>query len=527
MLTLPLHPYQEEPVDRFLERHSLLVAFEMGLGKTPIAIACAEELLGASLIGTTLVVVPASLKYQWAQALAKFTDLPKRHIKVKAETLVVPEAASCVIVDGTPAKRRALLTQARSADYVIASYNTVLSDIRWIKRLDAGLVILDEASAIKSFGAERTLKIKRSLTAPYRLALTGTPVENRPEEAFSIMEWVDPNVLGAFDLFEKTYIRRDGHGNVRGHKNLALFNHRLSDAMVRRARTEPGVREYLPALDHQQWHVEVDRATLEAYNTVADDLLEELLKVRGTSGFDVAAYYRGEQFGENSALGRVMSRYQALELLLDHPDLLVTSAETYADTLTQGGSKYCHEVWQAGLVDGLEHSPKLDFLLRRCMASSAYPGNKILIFSRYPEMLEIIADALRVPSVQYHGGMNPAAKAAAVSAFTKDPSLRLFLSSHAGAYGTDMYMANYLINYDLPWSSGRNEQINGRHQRANSEFDKVFVRDLIMEGTTEERKLAVLDYKRRIGEAVVDGVVPRNGRIENDLVSLTEFLSER
>jgi SNF2 family DNA or RNA helicase len=514
MLTLPLHPYQEPAVDRFLKRKSLLVAYDMGLGKTPIAIAGAEELLGAHKIRRVLIVVPASLRYQWAQAIAKFTDVGTRQIKLKGDMITVPSVEDCVIVDGGPEKRKVQLIKAKDAEYVIVSYNTVLTDIRYIRRLKAGMVVLDEATAIKTFGAERTLKIKRSLTAPYRLALTGTPVENRPDEAFSIMEWVDPDVLGAFDLFDRTYIKRDGRGNVKGHKNLRLLNHRLSEAMVRKSRAEPGVREYLPEVDHEQWYVDMDKPLAAAYDVMAGDLLDELLKIRGGTVFDLGAYYAGQGAEENTPLGRVMARQTAIEQLLDHPDLVGNA----------GVSKYAHEIRESGLLDGLRHSVKLDLLCEKLDDILGFPGTKMLVFSRYPEMLQLIDEYMGVPAVQYHGRMSTVSKAAAVNRFTRDRDCRLFLSSHAGAYGTDMHMASHLINFDLPWSAGRSDQINARHQRASSEFDKVFIRDMITSGTIEERKLAMLDYKRRIGAAVVDGVVPKSGRIENDLVSLTQFL---
>lgn len=538
-MTLPLHPYQEPAVDRFLSTGALLVAFEMGLGKTPIAIACAEELLGCHDIGLCLLVVPASLKYQWAQALVKFTDVPTREITLRKAQVTVPAESACIIVDGPPARRKVQLANALEThpDYILVSYDTVLSDTRAIRRLKPGLVVLDEASAIKNFGTQRTLTIKRSLGAEYRLALTGTPVENRPEEAFSIMEWVNPDILGAFDLFEKTFIDRWPNGTVRKYKNVPLLNHKLSQGMVRRSRTDPDVASYLPEVDHDQWYVELDWRTEMAYQTLADDLLEALLAVRGGDSFDMAAYYAGAHYNESTGLGKVMARQQAIELLLDHPRLFRTSADSYADSqesrrggavkASWPGSKYCSEA--LGVLDGLTHSPKLAFLMRKLEKILAFPENKVLIFSRYPEMLEIIqralADHLDTFSVVYHGGMSPAQKAAAVRQFTDSAKYRCFLSSHAGAYGTDMHMANYLINYDLPWSGGTWDQINGRHQRVSSEFGRVFIRDLIAEGTTEVRKLAVLRHKRKVASAVIDGRSPRSGRIENDVLTLTDFLS--
>lgn len=534
MLTLPLHPYQEPAVDRFLARGTMMVAYEMGLGKTPIAIASAEELLGCDDIDTCLIVVPSSLKFQWAMALAKFTDLPTRQVKVKHRKITVPAESGCVIMDGPPARRRKLYAKiaALKPDYVIMSYDTVCSDTRNVRRIKAGMTVLDEASAIKNFGSERTLAIKRTLMSEYRMALTGTPVENRPEEAFSIMEWVDADVLGSFDLFEKTYIERWANGSVKRYKNMPLLFRRLSIAMERRNRTDPAVAPYLPEVDHDQWYVDLDADTKDMYNLMAEDLLNALLAVRGTGSFDMAAYYQGQSANETTGLGRVMARQSAIKMGLDHPELIAISAMKRRDDDTDQGSEYCQELEQKGaLVPYFAHrhdvrgvSPKLDYLADQVQKILAFEDSKILIFSRFPEMLELIAEAIGVKSVFYHGGMNAAAKAGAVQQFTEDKRTRLFLSSHAGAYGTDMHMANYLINYDLPWSGGTWDQINGRHQRVSSEFGKVFIRDIIMKDTTEERDLAALQYKLKVSAAVVDGRAPRSGRIENDLTSLTTFL---
>lgn len=525
MLTVPLYPYQDPAVDRFLDRGSLLVAYEMGLGKTPIAIACAEELLGCGDIRTCLLVVPASLKYQWAQSLAKFTDLPRRTLTLKGEEITVPEVRGCVIIDGPPARRRKQWAQVTEhhPDYVIVSYETVISDTRMVKRVRAGMTVLDEASAIKSFAAKRTQIIKRSLMTEYRLALTGTPVENKPEEAFSIMEWVDANVLGPFDLFEKAYIDRWPNGSVKKYKNIKVLNHRLNVAMSRRSRTDPDVAPYLPEVDHDQWYVDLDKGTAKVYDSMAGDLLGTLLAVRGGGSFDMAAYYAGEGGNDSSGLGLVMARQGAIELMLGHPRLVELSAANYLDKDTDAGSSYCAEVIRSGVLEDAQ-TPKLDYLMDRLDEILVFPENKILVFSRYPEMLSLIEDRLPCRAVQYHGRMTAREKAAAVTQFRNDSDVRVFLSSHAGAYGTDMHMANYLINYDLSWSGGMDDQINGRHQRASSEFSRVFIRDIIMRGTTEERKLAVIRYKQRVMNAVVDGRAPRTQEISNDLVSLTDFL---
>jgi SNF2 family DNA or RNA helicase len=537
MLTTDLYPYQEPVIGEFIKRGNLMVAWEMGLGKTLAAIACAER-LRADGVSTCLVICPSSLKYQWAGAIAQHTDVATYVKKMKGQEFTLPAQDAVAIIDGTPKQRKSQFRRAYSdlPRYAIVSYETVVSDPRWVRKLGADMIVLDEASAIKNFTALRTKAVKR-MSATYRMALTGTPIENRPDEAYSIMQWVDETVLGSFDIFERTYIVRDGYGNVDYYKNLPLFHRKMGEAMTRKGRTDSDVAPYLPDTDIGEWYVECDPGTVGSYNSVAADLLSALKQLRGGRGFDMAAYYTGSDSDQPGELGRIMSRQLALDLLLDHPDLVINSALDWQESEAQRrrgvtkatwpGSKYCFDIWQAGLLDNALESAKLTRLVKEVKDILSHEGSKIIIFSRFKYMLSIIEDALGVPCVQYHGDMDSGAKAGTVKSFTDKPDLRVFLSSHAGAYGTDMHMANWLINYDLPWSSGKADQINGRHQRAASEFDLVYVRNLITRGTVNERQLKMLEYKRSLSAAVVDGKISdTQGRIYNDLDTLASWLEE-
>jgi SNF2 family DNA or RNA helicase len=155
----------------------------------------------------------------------------------------------------------------------------------------------------------------------------------------------------------------------------------------------------------------------------------------------------------------------------------------------------------------------------------ADPDAKVLIYTRWRYMLDILADVLPFRSVQYHGDLTAGGKAAVVAEFGRDPEIRLFISSHAGAYGCDMFMANHLVNYDRDWSAGKGDQINGRPMRASSEFSKVWVHDMECTGTIEKWKRDVLTFKRRLSSAVVDGEgMDSSGHITNDVQSLTTWL---
>lgn len=545
MLTIDLHPYQETAVDRAVERGSLLVAYEMGLGKTPIALAAIEELIARDEVTTAVIVVPASLKYQWAKQIARLTDVPTREIRVRedgqTQVITVPTEDYCILIDGDTKRRAGLYTKIKllKPDYVIMGYENVVNDWNYVRRIKPECIVLDEATAIKTFKAQRTRKIKR-LTAEHRYALTGTPVENgKPEELFSIMQWVDEDVLGRFDLFDKAYIVRNGFGGVQRYRNLPVLHAKLSEAMVRKTRMDEDVKPYLPTVQESNIVVTLDPQTRKAYKHISAELLAELQAAGpNMNEFDLFAHYHGgETPNENSAQGRIMSRMQALDMLLNHPDLIVASGKRYEDSelarqggakkKTWPGSKYCYEVWKSGILDDIRATPKMDAVLNTVTDVLATPKNKVIVFSVNPDMLDLLYERLPEGSaVTYTGRMSAGAKAYAANRFEVDPECRVFLSSHAGAFGTDLWIANYLVNYDLAWSSGKQDQINARHNRAASKHKSIYVLNAITTATTEPRKLAMLAHKRRVGSAITDGRgADEKGRIDNDLVTLTECLA--
>lgn len=281
----------------------------------------------------------------------------------------------------------------------------------------------------------------------YRYALSGQPVENVPEELFSIMQWVDAGVLGPFDLFDAAFIVRDHFGGVKKYKNLGLLHGRLSAVMARRSWTDPEVAPYLPTVAETTRYVDIDPAGRALYNQIATDLLAELTAAaaRGASGyFDLSAHYRGEQVNDNSAKGRIMARYQALAMSCAHPDLLVASAQDWADSRRQQasgvsrrvwpGSRYCHDLWQSGALDDVLTSPKLDDVTALARTVLAEPHHKLIIFSFWKEMLHLLSEKFAdYGSVQYHGDLPAAAKTAAQARFSEDPNCRLFIATDAGA----------------------------------------------------------------------------------------------
>jgi SNF2 family DNA or RNA helicase len=534
---IQLHPYQDEAVDRALDRGNLLIAYGMGLGKTYIQLAICEELLGDEEVEVNALVVPASLKWQWAQNIARATDVETRVISMKDEKITVPAQHHCVVVTGTAAQRADLLAYAKRVrpDYVILGYNNVVDDWRAVKRLNPDLIAADEITAIKSFTAERSKALKE-WSAPYRFGHTGTPVDNRPEELYSIMEWISPGELGRFDLYDKTYIVRDSYGKPKRYKHLDVLHVKTKAFCARKTRFDSDVAPYMPKDYHKEYFVELGGKTKALYRKIATELTEDLEDMPGRIGWDVESYYRGDVVNlGNAEQGNAMAKFLALSMLCDHPALLLHSANLFDEDFHSGrpvirGSKYAWKLLKEGHLTGFEKikSSKTEEVIDKTWdILDESDSSKILIFSFSKKMLDILAARFKTGYVLFTGDLNTAEKEAAKMKFKRDPKTRLFLSSDAGGMGVDLPEANYLINFNHPWSAGKSDQRNSRHIRADSKWDEVFVLNYLVTGSVEEWKFNVLDLKRRVGSAIMDGApTARGGSIKYDVSQLRKWLKE-
>jgi SNF2 family DNA or RNA helicase len=515
-----LYPFQEIAVQKMVEPGGTLVAYDMGLGKTILSIAAAEKLIEEGQAGGGIVICPASLKYQWQRQIAAFTD-----------------GAVSLIVDGTPKQRLKQYMKAKNGEveYLIINYDQVVNDWGYVKNLPRDFIVLDEGTAIKNFKPARSRAIKL-LQAEWRWCLTGQPVENRAEEVFSIMQWVDPTVLGDFDLFDETFIVRNHYGDVQRYKELPRLHKRLRDVMVRRTRAD--VADQMPSVVEESLLIQFDLPARKLYRHIVADLLA-VMDGEGWAGteFDLAAHYGGWEDDEgNAQKGMVASRYVCLRMLCDHPELLTRSADRYTGTdndNAQGssaGSAYAAELQADGLLEGLKETPKLDTtidLIKEILDAS--PDNKVVLFSFFKDALQLIQQRVHdkelTYSVRFTGDMNALEKDKAKQTFATNKGCRLFLSSDAGGYGLDLPMANYLISFDLPWSAGAWDQRNARIVRLSTEFPEVTLISMLMDGSVEERQYDALTQKQSIGAAIMDGKGhDAKGDLHLTLGSLSDFL---
>lgn len=517
-----LFPYQPEAVDRMCERGKMLVAYDLGLGKTVLTIAAIERLMDERKIQEPgLVVCLSSLKYQWASQIKKFTN-----------------GSTPLVIDGTPEQRkrqyqRALNWRVTGIDYIIMNYEQVVNDWETVKKLPRGFMVLDEATAIKSFRSKRARAVKKLGSCEYKFALTGTPVENgKPEELYSIMEFVDPQVLGRFDRFDMTFIVRNSWGAVERYRNLPLLHDRLKEACVRKAQKDPDVAPFLPETIHNDpLYVTLDRKTAKLYNRILTDLMFELDEAQELLGgsFNILAHYGYESdWGqENELRGKIMSKVTALKMLACSPQLLKVSAVKFGQNKGEG-SAYAAELDAEGLLDGLP-STKLDIFANYIQQFlEQNENNKVVVFTSYVEMVDLLIDKIG-PTIcrSYTGQLDAKAKERHKNDFNDKSSIRVLVSSDAGGYGVDLPAANLLINYDLPWSAGLATQRNGRIRRASSEWKTIVIQDILVSGSIEVRQYQALQQKNAVAAAVLDGEgINKRGGVDFTIGSLKSFLTD-
>ena len=521
-----LKPYQPEAVEKMAARGKVLVAYEMGLGKTCMTIAAIEELRSQGKITNPVIVIAlSSLKYQWKSEIEKFSD------------------SKALVVDGTPKQRAETYSSWDTCDYLLMNYEQVVNDWEWLKGMAFGGIVCDEATAIKGFRSKRTKKVKELATnIPYRFALTGTPIENgKPEELYSIMQFVEPGLLGRFDLFDKTFIVRNNFGGVQRYRNLPLLHEKLKEASVRKAQSDPDVAPYLPETIHlAPIRVKLGAKARDLYEKIAMDLSNELQEAKELfgSGFSIEAHYgQGHAVGgpADSIRGSIMSKITSLRMLCDSPSLLVESSTKFKQSAegVKGGSAYVASLDDDGyLIDIGEGGTKLDAMVNYVAEHLETDENsKVVIFASYLGVLPLIQNRLMLKKIQsriYSGEMNAKSKEEAKVDFQTSIETRVLISSDAGGYGVDLPQANLLVNYDLPWSSGAAVQRNSRIRRTSSTWKTVIIQDFLALNSIEERQFEMLQQKNTIADAVIDGTgINSQGGVDLTVGSLLNFLSTK
>ncbi len=461
LLKVELLPYQLDGIAFAVGAGRAILADDMGLGKTIQGIGVAELLAREAGIARVLVVCPASLKAQWASEVERFSGRP------------------CQLVVGTAEERAG---QYRGdAFFTVCNYEQVLRDIVAVEAAPWDLIVLDEGQRIKNWEA-RTSRTVKSLRSRFALVLSGTPLENRLDELYSVVEFIDDRRLGpAFRFFHRHRVA-DDKGKVLGYRNLDELRDKLRPVLLRRTRAQ--VARQLPPRT-----TEIRRIPPTAEQA---DLHEGHKRI-------ISTIVRKPYLTEMDLL-----RLQKALLLAR----MAANSTFLVDKQPPGYSSKLAEL--ATLLDGF----------------AAEEDRKIVLFSEWTTMLGLVEPLLaerRLPFVRLDGSVPQQKRQALVQRFQKDPACRLFLTTNAGATGLNLQAANTVVNVDLPWNPAVLEQRIARaHRMGQKRPVQVYL--LVTEDTIEENLLSTLAAKHELALAALD---PDSDVTAVDLASGIEELKRR
>ena len=463
VLQATLRPYQSVGV-RWLRLLTSLglgacLADDMGLGKTlqvlTLVLATSEADGGAPPV---LVVAPASLLANWAAEASRFA--PSLDVIVAHPSAMSRDE----LKNPDPARIDA-------ADVILTSY-TALSRLPWLAARQWRLVVFDEAQAIKNPGARQT-RAARALVAPARIALTGTPVENRLTDLWSIFDVINPGLLGSHAAFAR-WTKRLG---APPHPSFAPLRDLVRPYILRRMKTDPAVIRDLPQKTEVAAYCGLTPKQAALYQDAVNDLKRRLAS---TSGIE--------------RRGLVLSFLMRFKQIVNHPSHWLGDNQWREDE----SGKFRR--------------------LRDIAETIAARQEKALIFTQFREMTTPLATFLESvfgrPGAVLHGGTPVAQRRKIVDRFQEDDETPFFvLSLKAGGTGLNLTAASHVVHFDRWWNPAVENQATDRAFRIG-QTKPVLVHKFICRGTVEDRIEALIDAKRGLSRDLLEGT---------EEISLTEL----
>ncbi|MFE5580069.1 SNF2-related protein [Kitasatospora sp. NPDC056531] len=447
-----LRPYQRRGLAWLRTMSGLglgaVLADDMGLGKTvqTLALLAAERAEGAT--GPTLLVCPMSLVGNWQREAERFAPGLRRHVHHGTGRLGAERLAEAV----------------RGVDLVITTYGLVQRDLAALRAIRWRRVVADEAQYIKNTGTAQSRAIRALPVTRHRIALTGTPVENRLAELHAVLDFANPGLLGPAERFKERYaIPVELH---RSPERTAELRRRTGPFVLRRLKSDPAVAVELPAKQEMTVWCNLTAEQAGLYQAVVADLLQRVEGIRGVE-----------------RRGTVLAAIGKLKQVCNHPAQLLHDGSPLGE--------------RSGKV------ARLAELLEEALAE----GDRTLVFTQYAEfgtMLRPYLERRLGEEVLFlHGGVPRARREELVRRFQSPDGPRVFLLSlRAGGTGLNLTAANQVIHLDRWWNPAVEEQATDRAFRIGQRRD-VQVRRLVCVGTVEERIDELLTDKRSLAETVV------------------------
>ncbi|MBF0289622.1 MAG: DEAD/DEAH box helicase [SAR324 cluster bacterium] len=463
LIKTKLYPYQEEGVKFGLFKKAVLIGDEMGLGKTLQAITLGvlkKETFGFTKV---LVVTLSSLKEQWKREIERFSN----------------ETAS--IVAGSSQQRKKTYMDSGSL-FKITNYEAVLRDVTILSRYKPDLVILDEAQRIKNFNT-KTADAAKGIPKKHALVLTGTPLENKLEDVYSIVQFLDPQLLAPLWVFTADHfmLSKEKNGKIVGYRNLDLLSQKLKPLVIRRKKAE--VLSDLPDEIVNNYYLEMTDEQANIHSGYLQSLLPLLNK----------------KFLTPMDMRRIQELMMKMRMVCD---------STY-------------------LIDrDTNISPKLKELEGVLEELVIENNRKVVIFSEWTTMTFLIAKHLSkvgISFVELTGKVPVKKRQALIDEFTNNPDCRVFLSTDAGGTGLNLQAGDCVINFELPWNPAKVNQRIGRVSRIGQTSQCINVINFISKDSIEEKILTGIQLKTDLFKGVFEG---GNDQVEFSREKKQEMLNQ-
>lgn len=444
-----------------------ILADDMGLGKTIQIIALILEEAGKKTGAVSLIVCPASLVYNWEYEFRTFAP-----------------SLQLLTVTGTGLEREEILKQGGGADVVITSYDLLKRDIELYEGKSFRYQVIDEAQYIKN-ASTQSAKAVKAIDAGSRFALTGTPIENRLSELWSIFDYLMPGFLFTYQKFKKEYelpIAKEGDKEA-----LEGLRRLIGPFILRRLKKD--VLKELPDKLETVVYSAFDKEQKKLYAANALRLKQDLESMEGG-------------MGQKSV--QVLAELTKLRQICCDPHL-------------------CYENYGGG-------SAKLETCIDM-VKNAVEGGHKILLFSQFTSMLEIIEKRLKKEGLSYYlltGATPKEERLHMVNSFKDDPTPLFLISLKAGGTGLNLTAADVVIHYDPWWNIAAQNQATDRAHRIGQE-KQVSVFKLITKGTIEENILKLQESKKDLAEQIIaEGMVSLSSLAREDIIGLLdERMGER
>ncbi|MFJ6407254.1 DEAD/DEAH box helicase [Streptomyces hydrogenans] len=422
------------------------LADDMGLGKTVTVLALH---LRRARREPTLVVCPASLLGNWQREAARFAPgVPVRRFHGAARELGD--------LDG---------------GIVLTTYGTLRTRAAQLAERPWGMIVADEAQHVKNpFSA--TAKALRTLPAPARVALTGTPVENNLSELWALLDWTTPGLLGPLKTFRARHARAaENHEELENEEAVERLARLVRPFLLRRRKSDPGIVPELPPKTESDHPVPLTREQASLYEAVVRETLGRIEEAEGMA-----------------RRGLVMKLLTSLKQICNHP------AQYLKEDAPRGGGT-------ARLAGRSGKLALLDELLDTILAE----GGSVLVFTQYVAMARLLADHLTargIGSQLLHGGTPVAERERMVDRFQAGEVPVFLLSLKAAGTGLNLTRAGHVVHYDRWWNPAVEDQATDRAYRIG-QTQPVQVHRLVTEGTVEDRIAELLRAKKALADAVL------------------------